>query len=113
MLKARLLTVKNEEAFGLFEALGWICNLGYCKVIFELDSKLVVDAIWSLIADITEFGAITKSCKQVLALEEEFCSSHVKRRVNEITHSLARAAVSYDCICDLVEPCCFYSSPSS
>ncbi|EEF51084.1 conserved hypothetical protein [Ricinus communis] len=37
--------VREGEAVGLREALSWVKNLGYHKVIFELSCKAVVDVV--------------------------------------------------------------------
>ena len=52
---------------GLAEALSWIGQLGMQIVIFEVDSKGVVDAINSYVLDISEFGSIIKDCKNIVA----------------------------------------------
>ncbi|XP_073294606.1 uncharacterized protein [Primulina huaijiensis] len=39
------LDVKEGEAMGLLEAISWGHTMGYQKVVFELDSKSVVDAV--------------------------------------------------------------------
>ena len=37
--------VKEGEAMGLPEALSWVKNMGYQKVVYELDAKMVVYAV--------------------------------------------------------------------
>lgn len=46
-------------------AINWMREIGVEKVIFELDLKLVVDGINYLCVDLTEFGVIISSCKDL------------------------------------------------
>ncbi|XVF47134.1 hypothetical protein PTKIN_Ptkin03bG0084800 [Pterospermum kingtungense] len=55
MMSDGIYAVKEGEAIGLFHAIRWVIDLGYDRVIFELDSKLVVDAINSTLMDVSEF----------------------------------------------------------
>ncbi|XVF40504.1 hypothetical protein PTKIN_Ptkin01aG0118600 [Pterospermum kingtungense] len=80
VLKSGLMAVKEGEAFGLFEALLWVCNLRCQQVIFELDSKEVVDVVGRATLDFTKFGAIIRSCKQILGMKE-FSVQHVGRKL--------------------------------
>ncbi|XVF75801.1 hypothetical protein PTKIN_Ptkin13bG0216100 [Pterospermum kingtungense] len=53
-------------AIGLLEALSWIKELGMHNVYFELDALTVVNVINSHHGDISEFGSIFGSCKNLL-----------------------------------------------
>ncbi|XVE68372.1 hypothetical protein DITRI_Ditri09bG0063100 [Diplodiscus trichospermus] len=49
-----LLPPKEAESVGLLEAIKWVQSLQWKNVIFELDAKLVVDAIHSNTANRSE-----------------------------------------------------------
>lgn len=51
--------VKEGEAMGLYHALNWIQEVGFQKVIFELD----VDAIRSSRLNFSEFGTLISVCR--------------------------------------------------
>lgn len=60
------LPVAQGEASGLLQAITWMHSMGYDKVIFELDCKVVVDKVLAPGADISELGAIIKDCSRLL-----------------------------------------------
>lgn len=66
------------------------------KVIFELDSKLVVDSMHSMCGDITEFGAIISSWKDLLS---SFCRNYhvefTRGQANMVAHTLAKVVISH------------------
>ncbi|XVE70735.1 hypothetical protein DITRI_Ditri10aG0094800 [Diplodiscus trichospermus] len=67
MLKsAGLPEVKECEALTLQQAMSWVCSMGYVRVIFEVNSKVVVDALGSNLENYTEFGSIIGSCRRIL-----------------------------------------------
>ncbi|XP_058733805.1 uncharacterized protein LOC131605473 [Vicia villosa] len=79
------------EAIGLLTAIKWVINLGFDNVDFELDAKQVVDNVYSVKPNDSDFGAIIDDCKRLITLF--FRNSHVKfvrRQVNEVAHALAR-----------------------
>ena len=47
---------------GLREALSWIKNLGFNRVIFESDLLQVAHALQKRVADVSEFGVLIKDC---------------------------------------------------
>lgn len=89
------LRVDEGEAMGLHEVLSWIKALGLQQVLFETDSKLVVDALSSRVEDLSEFGSIVSSCKKILESNLSFTVKHVRRDVNFVAHRLARVAKHY------------------
>lgn len=60
-------SVKEGKDTGLLKALQWISLLGLSKVVFELDSKTVVDNVNGLCDDIAEFGALIHSFCDLLS----------------------------------------------
>ncbi|XP_073283689.1 uncharacterized protein [Primulina huaijiensis] len=88
-------SVKEGEAMSLLEALSWVRRLGLKKVYFELDAKVVVEAIKSSDVGISEFGSIVQSCKDIIRCEHEFSTSFIRRQANECAHALAKASCSY------------------
>lgn len=63
--KSHLLSVREGEAEGLLAAIHWMQELGYYNVIFELDSKVVVDSMVNLSLENSEFGAIIMQCRDL------------------------------------------------
>lgn len=76
--------------------------MGFKDVIFDMDSKLVVEAFKAPHLDST---AIVQHCKQIIS---SFCqNSHVeftRRRVNMIAHSLSKV---YDDVTTCIESLIF------
>lgn len=64
------LEVKEGEALGLFEAIQWTISLNLSNVIFEVDSKVVVDNVKSNVLDAIEFGTIIEDCRRLFSLEK-------------------------------------------
>ncbi|CAJ2646835.1 unnamed protein product [Trifolium pratense] len=52
------LSVCEGEALGMWQAMSWVQNLGLSKVIFESDSKTLVDAVNSKSVGGSEFHAL-------------------------------------------------------
>ena len=80
---------------GLREALSWIKQLGFKRVIFETDSLHVVQALQNRDADFSEFGALIKDCLSLLQGEHYFFVAFTKRQNNVAAHILARNAIRY------------------
>ncbi|GAU26752.1 hypothetical protein TSUD_317500 [Trifolium subterraneum] len=76
--------IVEGEAYVLLKALKGIEQRGLTHVIFETDSKSVVDAIQNIHHGRSEFS---------------YLISHIKRQANMITHTLARAAISWSSRC--------------
>ncbi|XVF56012.1 hypothetical protein PTKIN_Ptkin06aG0082300 [Pterospermum kingtungense] len=60
-------SVKEAEVFGLYEALLWLSSLNVSQVIFEMDAKVVVEAVKTYAYDITEFGSVVQQYRELLA----------------------------------------------
>jgi ribonuclease HI len=90
-----LCSVDVGEALGLYHAIGWVHELQLENVDFEVDSKSVVDYFNKGRGDVTEFGSIMDSSIQLC--RSFLTNSHVeftRRQVNEVAHTLAKAATS-------------------
>ncbi|XP_062088335.1 uncharacterized protein LOC133794908 [Humulus lupulus] len=87
------------EAMGLKEVLSWIKNAQWQRVVIEMDSLVVVQAVRSSIYMPSVFGSIINDCKLLLS-ELSFVSLFfVKRSANKAAHTVARAALfTADCI---------------
>ena len=88
-----LFHVRELEAMGLREALSWIKQLGFKRVIFETDLLQVVQALQNRHADFSEFGALIKDCLFLLQGEQYFSMVFTKRQNNVVAHILARNAI--------------------
>jgi ribonuclease HI len=88
------LNVLEGEAMALKEAMEAVMYRGLSHVIFESDSKLVVDAISSRQAGISEFSMLISNIQSMLRMNNYFEVKFVKRQANKVAHSLARAAFS-------------------
>lgn len=64
-------------------------------VIFEIDAKIVTDALHSHKEDMSKFGSIINSCKSVLQDQQTFKVCFSKRQENEVDDALAKATCSY------------------
>ncbi|XP_073017991.1 uncharacterized protein [Primulina eburnea] len=98
-----ILEVREAEAKALLDAILWVVSLDLQNVLFETDSKLVVDAIASNLADRSEFGSIVAACCSLLYQEPSYEVRFARRQANMAAHTLARAAnssaslfISYD-----------------
>jgi len=88
-----ILKVDVGESLGLLSAIRWLKDLHINNVVFESDSKRVVDSFHSNRKDEYDFGAIIRECRN--SFSSFFTNSQVefiRRQANEVTHSLARAA---------------------
>jgi ribonuclease HI len=100
------LNIIEGEALAIREAMCEIIQRGFTQVIFESDSKVVVDAIHSRNVGVSEFCSIISSIQSLLLLYPNFEVKFVKRQANSVAHTLARAAYSKTSryIYDLVPP---------
>ncbi|XVE66467.1 hypothetical protein DITRI_Ditri08aG0081900 [Diplodiscus trichospermus] len=91
----RLPLAKEAEALCLLKAFEWIKSMDMANVIFEMDAKLVVDAINSTKHDISEFGSIISYSRTILQNEDTFKVEFTKRQANKVVHTLAKASYLY------------------
>jgi ribonuclease HI len=89
-----LVTVPEGEAMALLEALRETIARGWSNVIFESDSKIVVNAVHSNHQGNSEGSSIISSIKLLLHSHSNFEVRFTKRQADMAAHSLARAACS-------------------
>jgi ribonuclease HI len=87
------------EFIALLEALKAMNQRGYSHVIFETDSKNVVDAIHHFRGGCSEFSIIVSNINNILSCNQNFMVKFVKRQANMVAHTLARAAISWSRRC--------------
>ncbi|XP_058758252.1 uncharacterized protein LOC131631477 [Vicia villosa] len=87
--------VDTGEALGLLAAINWVLDLGYDNVVFESDSKSVVDSVTIPKPNDSDFGTITGVCFQLLTHStRNFQVKFIRRQANEVAHALAKTAPS-------------------
>ncbi|MCH82815.1 RNA-directed DNA polymerase (Reverse transcriptase), partial [Trifolium medium] len=88
-------TILEGESMALLEAMKQMELRGMNNVIFETDSKSVVDAIHNLRAGTSEFSSIICKIQHIMMLNPNFVVKFIKRQANMVAHTLARAAISW------------------
>jgi ribonuclease HI len=101
------LSILEGEAMALLEAMEEATHRGLSPIIFESDSKLVVDAISSRQSGVSEFSILITRIQSLLRSNNYFEVKYVKRQANKVAHYLATAAFSLSRrrVFDLVPPC--------
>jgi ribonuclease HI len=100
-------SVVEGEALAIIEAMEELSYRGLQSVIFESDSKQVVDAISSTQNGISEFSILIAHIQTLLSSHNYFEVKYIKRQANNVAHTLARAAYSMSrrCIFDSIPRC--------
>jgi ribonuclease HI len=104
-------SVLEGEAMALLQAMEEVTQRGLSYVLFESDSKFVVDAISSRQVGVSEFSILISQIQNLLRTNNYFEVKYVNRQANKVAHSLARAAFSmsrrsvYDSIPRCIETC--------
>jgi ribonuclease HI len=88
-------SIVEGEALALLEALRAMTNRNMQQVIFESDSKNVVDAVHHYRGGYSEFSCLVAHINNLLASSSNFVVKFIKRQANMVAHTLARAAISY------------------
>jgi ribonuclease HI len=88
------LSVLEGEALALVEAMEEMIQRGLSFVLFESDSKLVVDAIASRQSGVSEFSLLISYIQSLLRMHNYFEVKYVSRQANKVAHYLAKAAFS-------------------
>ncbi|GAU27275.1 hypothetical protein TSUD_125560 [Trifolium subterraneum] len=99
--------IAEGEAAAVLDAMKAVENQGVTHVIFETDSKSVVDAIYNFHGGSSEFSSIICNIKNALLSNPNFVVKFIKRQANMVAHTLARAAISWSnrCTFDLLPLC--------
>jgi ribonuclease HI len=92
-------SIVEGESIALLEALKVLSQRGYSHVIFETDSKSVVDAIHHIRGGVSEFSSLVSNINNFLSCNQNFMVKFVKRQANMVAHTLARAAISWSRRC--------------
>ncbi|CAH9126141.1 unnamed protein product, partial [Cuscuta epithymum] len=92
--KASLSPVE-AKVWGLRQAMSWMQNMDHEQVIFEMDSKQVVQDVHSAREDISEYGSLLEDCKSLLATKNNFKVVFTRRKANSSAHALARKSINY------------------
>jgi ribonuclease HI len=87
-------TVAEGEAMAILEAMREANSRGWSNIIFESDSKVVVEAIDSNPRGRSELCSIIASIKALLQCNPNFEIKFTKRQANMAAHHLARASIS-------------------
>lgn len=87
--------IAEREALGSLRALNWLLENHFCRVIFEMDSKLVVDKVYSMTQDFFELSVIIQECAYIFSLNPNYLIQFIKRQTNFVTHSIARVATDF------------------
>jgi ribonuclease HI len=92
-------SIVEGESIVLLEALKVMTQRGYSHVIFETDSKNVMDAIHHFRGRCSEFSAFVNNINNTLSCNQNFTIKFVKRQTNMVAHTLVRAAISWSHRC--------------
>lgn len=84
---------KIDKAMAFREALSWVKSKGFVKVVFELDSLLVVQGAKRKGRDLSYFGSIMEDYISVLKDLRSSSVHFVKRSANITAHRIAREAI--------------------
>jgi ribonuclease HI len=88
-------SIVEGESLALIEALKVMEQRGYSHVVFETDSKSVVDAIHHFRAGSSEFSFHVNNIHNFLSCNPNFMVKFIKRQANMVAHTLARAVISW------------------
>ncbi|KAH1210905.1 hypothetical protein GmHk_15G045108 [Glycine max] len=72
--------VHEDEAWGLLSAIKFVSSLDFNNVMFEFDSKGVVDKIRSSTTNLSELEEIIIECRSLLALNPTYVIGLAKRQ---------------------------------
>jgi len=101
------MTVLKVEATALLEAIKLAASLGFQAVQFETNCMTFANTIHSTSTHLNEAGDIISQCRGLLFTNTDFKVSYIRRQVNRVAHSIARASLSHP------SPHLFYSVPST
>ncbi|XP_074351358.1 uncharacterized protein LOC141690460 [Apium graveolens] len=90
-------TVLEAESIEVKEALTWVMQRGYSKVILETDSLLTVKALSSSNKYLLEVGHVIEQYRLLLNEAPGFLVSHIRKQGNKVAHVLARKPCVTNC----------------
>lgn len=97
------------KAWGLYQAIAWIHDLGYHNVIFEVDSKMVTNSFNNKVDVLFQFHVILSNCRDKIQNITNSRVSFERRQTNHVAHKLARASRFNACnVFDYI-PTCIHS----
>jgi hypothetical protein len=71
----------------------WTCNRGFNNVFFEIDSKIIADAMYHNRTGVSEFSSLVSNIKDLLSFNSNFGVKFIKQQTNIFTHTLVRATI--------------------
>jgi len=100
-------TVLEVGTIGLLEPMKMAISNGMHNVIFDIDIRSLVNALYSTIVPLNEFGDLMIQWKNILLSNHDFVVSFVRRQVNKDAHSIVKAALSH------LRPFVFHDVPTT
>jgi ribonuclease HI len=88
-------SIIEGEALALLEAMKAMEQRRITNMIFETDSKSVVDAIQYFHGGNSEFSLLVSHINNLLSSCRNFMVKFIKQQANMAAHSLSRAAISW------------------
>lgn len=88
-------TILEAETIALLESLKMATTNGMHEVLFETDSKTLVDVIKSNATPQNEFGDLIIQCRSFLNSNPDFVVSYIRRQANKVAHNITRASLSH------------------
>ncbi|CAJ2635677.1 unnamed protein product [Trifolium pratense] len=89
------LTAAEGEAMAILEVMRIAISRGWTNIVFESDSKVVVDAIHVTTQGVSELSSIISSIKLLLQCNMNFEIKFTKRQASMAAHTLAKAVISW------------------
>ena len=84
---------REAKAIGVREALSWLKDHNFNNIIIEMDAKQVFDSIKGPSGS-SAFHAIIDDCKTLINEISCVKISFIRRSVNQVAHSIAKASAS-------------------
>lgn len=78
------------EAMGVHEALSWIKEKGWVRVIVESDCLNCIQSVRSNYTMVSYFGSVIEDCKTLLNELKSVSLKFIRRSTNQMAHALER-----------------------
>ena len=88
------LTPKEAELMGVREALSWLKHMQMTKVLVEMDSHVVFNALNRISPASSPFAMLVKDCQNLANNMPNIIFTFAKRSANNVAHIVARATRS-------------------